>query len=217
MVELPFSNYKTKGEREKNMSHEHPNNNNRIHRIGPQKHQCTICNKELIHPYTIRRCQYCSKIVCKQCLEYGLCPEHYQVLNDQDKKIFKKKYRPPGFYRGFSTILIFIFFVFWVIFKLDILPESEQWVTILIITVEIAFCLFFVISTILQIRYRRKDKPSLNEIIKKYKDMDRSPDFIKITSIDAALEKILISYRSDARFRAIFTDKNLTIAVKFIL
>ncbi|MHA1453457.1 MAG: hypothetical protein ACTSRD_11415 [Promethearchaeota archaeon] len=197
------------------MSHEHPNNNNRIHRIGPQKHQCTICNKELNHPYSIRRCQYFSKILCKQCLEYGLCSEHYQVLNDQDKEFFKKKYRPPGFYHGFSTILIFIFLGLYVIFKLNILPESEQWVTILIITVEIAFALFFIISTILQIRYWRKDKPSLNEIIKKYKDMDRSPDFIKITSVDTAFEKILNFYRSDERFRAVFEDRNLTITVKF--
>ena len=215
MVELPFSNYKTKGDKEKNMSHEHINNNNKIHRDDPQKYQCTTCNKELIHPYTIRRCQYCSKIFCKECLEYGLCSEHYQVLNDQDKKIFKKKYRPPSIYRRFSTIVLFIFLGIVIIFRINILPESEQWVQDLEFYVASVYAVFYIIVMILHIIYKRKDKPLLNEILKKYKDMDRSPDFIKITSVDTALEKILAFYRSDEKFRAVFQDRNLSIAVKF--
>lgn len=73
-----------------------------------------------------------------------------------------------------------------------------------------------VIIIILQMRYRRKVKPTLLEIIKKYKDRNRDPGFVKITSTDAALEKIIDFYRQDERVRMLFGDKELRIQVKFL-
>ena len=196
----------------KKLSHD-SHTNTRIY-TGPKT--CNICNAEINKPYSVRKCLNCNTILCKKCSEYGLCPDHFQELTEQDKEFLKKKYRSPHFYTWFSTILVLVLMGPYVYFKLDLHTSTDLWVIILLASIEIALLGAYMAIIILQIRYGRKIKPSLHEIIKNYKDMNRAPGFVKITNTDAALEKILNFYRIDERIQTYFGDKDLLIQVKFL-
>ena len=65
-------------------------------RNGP--YFCSLCHEQIHKPQNIRRCQYCKEIVCKKCLTHGLCPEHFELLDDNDKEFFKKNYKDVNYY-----------------------------------------------------------------------------------------------------------------------
>ena len=196
----------------KKMSHD--SNKNSLNHGWPKS--CSGCNAQIYQANKLRQCLQCKANLCKKCDEYGLCPVHFQELSVQDKQIFKKKYRAPQFYTWFISILILALLGPYIFFKLDLDTGVDLVIIIVMASIEIALLCLYITFLILQIRYRKKVKPSLLEIIKKYKDMNREPGFVKITSTDAALEKILDFYRQDERVRMLFGDKEFRIHVKFL-
>ena len=192
----------------------HDSNENSLNHGWPKS--CNGCNAQIYQANKLRLCLQCNVNLCKKCSEYGLCPEHFQELSDQDKQIFKKKYRAPQFYTWFISILILALLGPYIFFKLDLDTGADLGIIIVMATIEIALLCLYITFFILQIRYRKKVKPSLLEIIKKYKDMNRESGFMKITSTDAALEKIVEYYRSDERVRMLFGDNELHLQVKFL-
>ncbi|MHA1112769.1 MAG: hypothetical protein ACTSRE_16900 [Promethearchaeota archaeon] len=152
------------------MNEDRPNAKNRI-TPGPFSTVCKICSTEL-KPKDSHRCLYCDKLICKECMEYGICSDHYQVLEESDKLIFNKKYRSNKNYVLYVIILMVVAFVPYLFLQFDIDFGLGLWFYIGIIALEVSGGVLFLVIIIIMTHYRKKVKPSLFEIVRKYENKD---------------------------------------------
>ena len=181
-----------------------------------EQHICTHCKKEITSAYAIRRCLKYNEILCKDCLKYGLCPEHFEELNECDKQIFKKKYRSPNYYAWIALVIIPLILVPYFFIKLDLTGEFELWVKYSIFALEIIFWVIYSAIMIISIIYIRRVKPSLREILRNYKDSSKSRDFNPITSIESGMQKLIDYYHSNQNVQLIFQNENLIARFEFV-
>ena len=81
---------------------------------GPFSINCKTCNR-VLKAKEVYRCIYCDVIICEECMEHGLCIDHYQLLNDHDKHLFIKKYRSKRNYvipAAIFWVLLMVTYIF---------------------------------------------------------------------------------------------------------
>jgi hypothetical protein len=138
---------------------------------GPFSITCKIC-KKVLRPKEVNRCLYCDNVICNECMKYGLCTDHYHILNDHDKQIFKRNYRSRRNYIIPAIIFMGLLVVSYIFLEFNLDFGLGIWFTISLAAIEVLGAIIFMIFSLIQRRYQKKKIPYLKDIVKKYESKD---------------------------------------------